>query len=246
MDDAGLAENHEGQTMKRWFLCRKKAVTTALVIIVVLVAVILFAILAIFIPKIPENVWRNIGYPGISLLSFIGASSVIIPIPYTVVLFGIASTFNPFLLAIAAGLGAAGGELVGYGLGYAGRHAVGKKRRRQLDAMLSIFERFGVLAVFIFALTPLPDDLLFIPLGLMHYSLWRAFAASVAGKFAMSLIIAYMGKAAGELFDGWMLAAVVAVILALVMVAMFRIDWVKVAERYAPRKRRVGRAFKSA
>ncbi|MCK4405884.1 MAG: VTT domain-containing protein [Hadesarchaea archaeon] len=224
--------------MKRWFSCRKKAVTTALIIVVVLAVVILFAMLAIAIPKISEDVWKNIGYPGISLLSFIGASSVIIPIPYTVILFGIAPAFNPFLLAIAAGLGAAGGELVGYGLGYAGRHVVGKKRRRQLDAMLSIFERFGVLAVFIFALTPLPDDLLFIPLGLMHYSLWRAFTACVAGKFAMSFIIAYMGKAAGELFDGWMLAAVVAVILVLVMVVMFRIDWVKVAERYVPRKRK--------
>lgn len=224
--------------MKHWFLYRKKAVRTALIIIVVLVVVILFAALAIVIPKISSNVWKNIGYPGISLLSFIGASSVIIPIPYAVILFGIAPAFNPLLLAIAAGLGAAGGELVGYGLGYAGRHAVGKKRRRQLDAMLSIFERFGMPAVFIFALTPFPDDLLFIPLGLMHYSLWKAFTACVAGKFAMSFIIAHVGKAAGKLFDNWMLAAVVAVLLALVVVAMFRIDWVKIAEKYAPRKRK--------
>ncbi|MFQ6129255.1 MAG: VTT domain-containing protein [Candidatus Hadarchaeaceae archaeon] len=231
--------------MKGRFSRRKKAVTTALIIIVVLAVVILFSTLAIVIPKIPKDVWKNIGYPGISLLSFIGASSVIIPIPYTVILFGIAPAFNPFLLAVAAGLGAAGGELVGYGLGYVGRHAVGKKRRRQLDAMLSIFERFGMLAVFIFALTPLPDDLLFIPLGLMHYSLWKAFAACVAGKFAMSFIIAHVGKAAGELFADWMLAVVVAVLLVLVVVVMFRIDWVKIAERYAPRKReKIGRAFK--
>ena len=232
--------------MKGWVLFRKKAFANALIIVVVLVVVILFATLAIVISKVSENVWNNIGYPGISLLSFIGASSVIIPIPYAVILLGIAHAFNPLLLAIAAGLGAAGGELVGYGLGYAGRHAVGKKRRRQLDAMLSIFERFGVLAVFIFALTPLPDDLLFIPLGLMHYSLWKAFTACVAGKFVMSLIIAYMGKAASELFDGWMLAVVVGVLMVLVVVAMFRIDWVKVAERYAPRKGKIGRAFKPA
>jgi len=224
--------------MKHWFLYREKAVRTALIIIVVLALVILFAALSIAIPKISRNVWKNIGYPGISLLSFIGAGSVIIPIPYTVILFGIAPAFNPLLLAIAAGLGAAGGELVGYGLGYAGRHAVGKKRRRQLDAMLSIFERFGMPAVFIFALSPLPDDLLFIPLGLMHYSLWKAFTACIAGKFAMSLIIAHVGKAAGKLFDNWMLAAVVAVLLALVVVAVFRVDWVKIAEKYAPRKRK--------
>jgi membrane protein YqaA with SNARE-associated domain len=226
--------------MKHLFSCRRRAVTTALIIVIVLAVVILFAALAIFIPKIPENVWQNIGYPGIFLLSFIGAGSVIIPIPYTVILLAIAPAFNPLLLAIAAGLGAAGGELVGYGLGYAGRHVVGKKRRRQLDAMLSIFERFGPPAVFIFALTPLPDDLLFVPLGLMHYSLWKAFAACVAGKFTMSFIIAYVGKAVGELFADWIFVAVVAVLLGLVVIAMLRIDWVKIAERYAPRGGKVG------
>lgn len=224
--------------MKCWFPRRRKIVTTALIIIVVLAVVILFVTLAIVIPKIPGDVWRNFGYPGISLLSFIGASSVVIPIPYTVILLGIAPAFNPLMLATAAGLGAAGGEMVGYGLGYAGRQVVGKERHRQLDAMLSIFQRFGAPAIFIFALTPLPDDLLFIPLGLMHYSLWKAFAVCAAGKFSMFLIIAYVGKAAGELLVvNWMLAAVVAVLLVLVVVAMFRINWVKVAERYATRKR---------
>ncbi len=114
------------------------------------------------------------GYPGIFLLSFIGAASVIVPIPYTVVLLTISAPqfdFNPLLLAIVAGFGAAVGELVGYGLGYAGRRVVSKKYGRRLNAMLRIFDRFGAPAVFIFALTPLPDDLLFIPLGLMRYSL---------------------------------------------------------------------------
>jgi len=102
--------------------------------------------------------------------------------------------------------------------------------------MLRIFKRFGLPAIFIFALTPLPDDLLFIPLGLMRYSLWRALLACVAGKFAMSLIIAYVGWAAGELFAvNWPLAALVAIFLALIIVAIFKIDWVKLAERYAPR-----------
>ena len=61
----------------------------------------------------------------------------------------------------------------------------------------------------------------------------------VAGKFAMSFIIAHVGKAAGEVFVvSWPLAAVVAVLLALIVVAMFRIDWVKLAERYAQKKKR--------
>lgn len=225
--------------MKRWFYHHKKVVIAALVVIVVLAVIVISTMLAAVIPNIPEDTWNNIGYPGIFLLSFIGAGSVIIPIPYTVVSLAIAPAFDPLLLAMAAGLGAGVGELVGYGLGYAGRQVVGKKRRRQLDAMVRIFERFGLLAIFIFALTPLPDDLLFIPLGLMHYSLWRALVACVAGKFVMSFIIACVGKAAAGLFAvDWLMAAVVAVLLALVVVVMVRIDWVKLAKKYAPKASR--------
>lgn len=191
----------------------------------------------------------NFGYPGIFLLSFIGASSVVIPIPYTVILLAVAPAFNPLLLAIAAGLGSAAGELVGYGVGSAGRSLVGKKQRRNLNAMLKIFERFGIPVIFIFSLTPLPDDLLFIPLGLMHYSLWKTFPVCVAGKFAMSLAIAYTGKFAGELFTiDWPIAIATAISLVLVLIAIFRIDWVKLAEKYAKsgKKTEHGKSIRSS
>lgn len=179
------------------------------------------------------------GYPGIFLMSFVSAASIIIPIPSTVALLTVSASgmFDPILLALVFGLGAAAGELVGYGLGYAGRRVVGKKYRRRLNAMLRIFERFGMSAVFIFALTPLPDDLLFIPLGLMHYSIWKAFVACAAGKFAMALIITHIGTAAGGLFvQDWILAALTTILLIVVIVAMFRIKWEKVIERYLPEK----------
>lgn len=182
----------------------------------------------------------KLGYPGVFLLSFIGATSVIVPVPYTVVLLTISAPrfgFNPLLLAIVAGFGAAVGELVGYGLGYAGRRVVSKKYDRRLNAMLRIFERFGMPAVFIFALTPMPDDLLFIPLGLMRYPLWKAFIPCVAGKFFMSLIITYVGAAAGAAFEEDMILAVITtILLVLVVIAMFRINWEKFVEKYLPQK----------
>jgi len=176
----------------------------------------------------------NFGYPGIFLLSFIGAASIIVPIPYTVALLAISATrqFNPLFLAVVAGLGSAVGELVGYGLGYVGRGVVGKRRRKSLSAMLRIFDRFGrfgAVAVFIFALTPLPDDLLFIPLGLLRYKLWKVFLPSVAGKFLMCLTIAYVGEAAGKWYvESPILAVATMILLVLVVIAMFRIDWEKV------------------
>jgi len=41
---------------------------------------------------------------------------------------------------------------------------------------------------FIFALTPLPDDLLFIPLGIMRYNLPKTLLAAFFGKLVMLLI----------------------------------------------------------
>jgi membrane protein YqaA with SNARE-associated domain/membrane protease YdiL (CAAX protease family) len=178
-------------------------------------------------------------------LSFIGAASVIFPIPYTVALLAISATgqFSPLLLAIVAALGSAVGELVGYGLGYMGRGVVGKKREKSLNAMLRIFGRFGSVAVFFFALTPLPDDLLFIPLGLLRYKLWKVFLPCIVGKFFMFLIIAYVGVEIGQLSP--ILAVVTMILLVLVIVAMFRIDWEKVEKTLMKKggklKRNIGR-----
>ncbi len=179
------------------------------------------------------------GYLGGFLLGFLGAVSIFIPIPYTVVLLGMGAVpgVNLFLLAAVAGLGAAVGETLGYGIGYAGRRFVNKKHDRRFNAMMRIFDRFGMLAVFLFALTPLPDDILIIPLGMMRYNFWKVLIPCVAGKFLMSLVIVHAGAAAGQaIMTDSLFAVVTMVLLVLVMVAMFKLDWEKLVQKYLPEK----------
>jgi len=212
--------------------------TIALVVVVVVFASVLFWAIA---SGTAEETWKSMGYPSAFLLGLIGAASVIIPVPTTIALLGMAASniFNPTLLALAFGFGAAIGQLTSYAVGYAGRMVVSKKHKRRLDAMLKIFERYGMIVVFIFALTPLPDSLLFIPMGLVHYSLWRIFVAAVAGKITMSLIITYVGGAIGAAFtESWGFAVVTTVLLVLVIIAMFRIDWEKLVDKCLPKKKR--------
>lgn len=183
----------------------------------------------------------NLGYPGAFLLGLIGAASVVIPIPTTVALLTVAGLriFDPALLALAFGFGAAIGQLTSYAVGYAGRMVVSKKHNRRLNAMLKIFKRYGVIAAFLFALTPLPDSLLFIPMGLVHYSLWRIFVAAVAGKIMMSLIITHFGAVMGEAFtENWIFAAATTILLVLVVIAMFQIDWEKLVDKYLPKEKK--------
>ena len=109
--------------------------------------------------------------------------------------------------------------------------------------MVKVFDRYGFFAIFFFALTPLPDDLLFIPLGIMRYKFVKAFVPSLLGKLLMSFILAYSGYLSiGFIRDllggGGLIGALVTVILLIViMVAILKIDWEKVFEKYVDERK---------
>lgn len=203
-----------------------------------------------------QNFSMQYSYLGVFLISLLGSMSIFFPIPYTVVLFTLGSieTFNPILVALASSLGAAIGEFSGYLLGLGGRKIVSEKGRRNVEFLLKIFGRYGALTIFIFALTPLPDDLLFIPLGVMRYGFLRAFIPAFLGKLCMSLIIVYSGRfMVGIIRDifgiesDWtsaIIGTVIALILlTVVFILMFKVDWEKTVEKYA-QKTRGGRGYR--
>jgi membrane protein YqaA with SNARE-associated domain len=187
-----------------------------------------------------KDIAQSYGYLGVFLISLIGSSSIIIPIPYMVIIFSLGmqrNLFNPFLLAISGGVGSAIGEFIGYFLGYFGRTVISEKQQNKMNYVLRLFRRYGSISIFIFALTPLPDDLLFIPLGIMRYSFIKAFIPCIIGKILMCFIVAYGGYlsigAIEALFgEGGGPLTIVAstVLLVIVIVAMFKIDW----EKYFP------------
>lgn len=172
-------------------------------------------------------------------MSFIGASSIIFPIPYTIIIFLIASQYDPVLLAVFGGTGAAFGEFTGYLLGFYGRRILSEERRRKMEALVKLFGRYGSLAIFLFALTPLPDDLLFIPLGIMRYKPIKALIPALLGKILMIFILAYFGRIGSNVIlmifgegNMWIGMAVTAVLLTVVLVLLFRVDWEKVLRKY--------------
>ena len=177
--------------------------------------------------------------------------AIFVPIPYTVVIFilgGLQDTagnwvFDPFWIAVAAGLGAAIGEFSGYAIGFGGRKVVGDKYKKRMEFLTKLFKKYGTIAIFIFALTPLPDDLLFIPLGVMRYSLLRAFIPAVLGKFFSNLIIAYSGRLSLEIVStlfgvegegtSLLVGTVIGIVLlVIVFVIMFKVDWEKHFAKY--------------
>jgi len=189
-------------------------------------------------------------YFGIFLIGLIGASSIFFPIPYTVVIFalgglkvGEAWVFEPVWIAVAAGIGSAFGEFSGYLLGFGGRRVIGEKYKKKMEFLMKLFDRFGPIVIFVFALTPLPDDLLFIPLGVIRYSLVRALIPALVGKICMNFIVAYSGRFSVQIIrdifgveSDW-ISGLIGMVLALVMliivfVVMFKVDWEKHFEKY--------------
>jgi membrane protein YqaA with SNARE-associated domain len=191
------------------------------------------------------------GYLGIFFISLLGAMSIFVPIPYTIVIFILGGfrdsfgnwIFDPLWIAVAAGIGSAIGEFSGYLLGVGGRKVIGDKYKKRMDFITKLFKKYGPVAIFVFALTPLPDDLLFIPLGVMRYSLLRAFVPALLGKFFSNLIIAYSGRLSlqiiGNLFGvegegtSLLIGTVVGVaLLVIVIIIMFKFDWEKHFAKY--------------
>ncbi len=185
------------------------------------------------------------GYLGIFLISLLGSTSIIFPIPSSVVIFtlGGLDIFDPFLIAAAAGLGSVVGEFSGYLLGYGGRRFIGDRYRKKMDMLTRLFKRYGSVVIFVFALTPLPDDLLFIPLGVMRYSIIRSFVPALVGKFLSNLIIAYSGRlsitfirdlfgAEGEGASILIGIVVALVLLVIILFIMFKVNWEKVVEKH--------------
>jgi len=196
------------------------------------------------------NLAQQYGYFGIFLISLIGALSVFFPIPYTVVIFtlgglkvGEAWVFEPVWIAVAAGTGSAVGELSGYLLGLGGRKVISGKYKRRMELLVKFFNKFGPVAIFLFALTPLPDDLLFIPLGVMRYSIVKTLVPAFIGKFFMNLIVAYSGRFSIQILkdifgveSDW-ISALVGMVLAIalliiVFIVMFKMDWEKLLQNY--------------
>lgn len=197
------------------------------------------------IEQILLEIVRELGIVGVFAASFIGASSIFIPIPYHVLIFwvGANTDYNVYAVVIAAGIGSAAGEMVGYGAGYAAKKVFSEARRRKLDAMLKVLLRhrkIWPLIVFLFALTPLPDDVIFVPLGIVRMDFTRVFVPCIFGKLTMFYVLVAGGRYLGDIARGvlgggevnLMLTAASIIIFIIILIIMLKIDWEKILAKY--------------
>ncbi len=133
----------------------------------------------------------NYGYLGAFLVSLITNATIILPIPGMLLLIALGAAFNPILVGLAGGIGAAIGEVTCYLLGYSGRGVV--ENRKFYSDTVQWLKKWGSLTVVVFAATPLPFDVVGVAAGALRFPFWKFFIACWLGKTLMSLGIAFAG-----------------------------------------------------
>jgi len=175
------------------------------------------------------------GYVGAFLISVLGSLIPFLPVPYLIPIVLMSKTLDPLLLGILAGIGGAIGKLTSYGLGRFGRRLLKEERRRKMTILGRAIGKYGALAVFLFALTPLPDDIIYIPIGLAGFDLIKFMFANALGKIILSWIVAYGGRLYFDLAGiflgqgGGLTATFIALIaMIIITILLLRIDWEEV------------------
>jgi len=170
-------------------------------------------------------------------VAFVGSLVPFLPVPYLIPIVLMARTLDPFLLGIAAGVGGSVGKITSYLLGRFGRKLLSEERRRKTTALGRAITKYEMLAVFLFALTPLPDDIVYIPVGLTGLSIAKFMTANMLGKIVLSWIVAYTGRFYFDLAtlflgegNGPLVTILAIVAMAAITVILLRVDWENVIE----------------
>ena len=190
----------------------------------------------------------EVGYIALSLVSFFGSLIPFVPIPSFVVLatMAVGDQFNIHILAIVGAVTATFAKMIIFYVSYGGGKILSEKTRKRMKPFERLVKKYGGVAAFVAAATPIPDDLIYIPLGLAKYNPKRFFIATLSGKFVLSYIIVLVAhfvglsildpllenvESTGTIYLGMI---VFAVILTVMIILLLRLDWEKILGKFAP------------
>ena len=163
------------------------------------------------------------------------------PTPYTwVVCYScqpfIINLYIPLLMAFVASLGCLVGEIAGYIVGRGTAEIISEDKIENLNILhKSIINhpKLAPILIFLAALTPISDDFIMIPLGILKYSPKKTIFWCWLGKFGMMLIFAYNLFNICNLIGGesWIISIISLYIIIIIIFLMLRFNMVKILQR---------------
>ncbi|MFX0077200.1 MAG: VTT domain-containing protein, partial [Candidatus Hermodarchaeota archaeon] len=157
------------------------------------------------------------------------------PTPYTFVVcfsslpFLQLNPFIPIVVALIASLGCLVGEMGGYAVGRGASALISEERHQNLNKyQLYLIEhpKIAPILIFIFGLTPLNDDFITIPLGIIKYSFIKTVFWCWLGKLGLMLVFSYNLVNICSLLGGenWILSIVSLYLIIIIMYLLVKVD----------------------
>ena len=144
------------------------------------------------------------GYFGLLIICFI-INMIPFLSPSNMVLAGAATLllpeFNPILVGVIVAVSATAAKLIHFFIVRGSRVVLSEERLQSLDSEKNRVEKWGALALFIAAASPVPDDPLIIYVGLTKYSTVKFTISYFIGKVAVTILGALIGYSVGEYFE---------------------------------------------
>ncbi len=165
-----------------------------------------------------------------------------VPTPYTFVVcfsslpFSEQNIFIPLLVGFIASLGCLVGEMAGYLVGRGASKIVSESRTEKLkkyQEYLVNHPKIAPILIFLFGFTPLNDDMITIPLGLIRYNAKKTIFWVWLGKFGLMLVFAYNLLNICSFLGGenWILSIVTLYFIVITVYLMLRIDFARIYNR---------------
>ena len=169
-----------------------------------------------------------------------------IPTPYTFVVcfsslpFLHINLFVPVVVALIASLGSLVGELGGYFVGRGASAFISEEQSQNLkkyQQFLIEHPKTAPFMIYIFGFTPLNDDFITIPLGILKYSLFKTIFWCWLGKLSLMLVFSYNIINICSLLGGenWVLSIVSMYLITLILYLMIKIDFIEAYDKFIKR-----------
>jgi len=190
----------------------------------------------------------EVGYIGLALVSFIGSLIPFVPVPSFILLatMSVGEQFDIHILALISAFTATIAKQIIFYASYGGRRMISEKTKKRMKPFQKLVKRYGGVAAFVAAATPIPDDMVYIPLGLAKYNPKRFFVATLSGKIVLCYIIVLISHYTGlsilepildDIDDPFAIYAgmiVFGAIMTAIVILLLRLDWERILGRVAP------------
>ena len=190
----------------------------------------------------------EVGYLSLSLVNFFGSLVPFIPLPGFLLLatMSVGDQFDLHVLALLSAITATAAKQIIFFVSSSGRKIINEKTRKRMRPFERLVKRYGAAAAFVAAATPIPDDIIFVPLGLAKYNPKKFFVATLTGKIVLSYVIVFISHYLGlslvepllenidDVTPVYIGIIIFGAMMTAVIVLLLKLDWERILGKVAP------------